>query len=233
MTTDEENRESTPGSLPRQKSLPWQTGAPGPWRLQVYGGPPRGPLLWITRGMLVLALLSLGLFTVTRLLLIHWVFLVPASLGSLFLLGALYVLLEMRRPPVAVLELCPGELSYREGPAVRGDREPGEGILLSLSEVGLGESDASRFDLVRLDTGESFARVLRESVRDVSQFETIRRYLSIPPSLRPPIPPAGPPKKRLYRWFLLSWGLIVLLMILWALYENYAAPRSYEPFSNP
>lgn len=225
--SEDDNMDENPGSLP------WQTGSPGPWRLLVYGGPPRGPLLWITRGMLVLALLSLGLFTVTRLLLIHWVFLVPASLGSLFLLGALYVLLEMRRPPVAVLELRPGELSYREGsPDVRG-RKSGEGILLSLADVGLGESDPSCLSLVRLDTGESFARVPREAVRDVSQFETIRRYLTVPPSCRPPIPPAGPPKKRLYRWFLLSWGVIVLLMILWALYENYAAPRSYEPFSNP
>ena len=219
MTTDNHGPEDPAGRLP------WRTGSPGPWVLPLFGGAPRGATLWVTRAMLVLAFLSLGLFTVTRLLLIHWVFLVPASLGSLFLLGALYVLLEMRRPPLAVLEIRPNELSYRT--------EPEGELLLPLEKVALGESDISFFDLVRLDTGETIARISRESVRDVSGFETIRRYLALPPAARPPIPSSGSSRKRSYRWLLLGWGAIILLMVLWALYENHAAPRSYEPFSNP
>ncbi|MGC8528927.1 MAG: hypothetical protein ACP5OP_01835 [Leptospirillia bacterium] len=220
MTTENHGPEDSLGRLP------WRTGAPGPWVLRLFGGAPRGATLWVTRAMLVLAFLSLGLFTVTRLLLIHWVFLVPASLGSLFLLGALYVLLEMRRPPLAVLEIRPNEVSYRTA-------SEGE-ILLPLEKVVLGESDVSFFDLVRLDTGEIFAHISRESVRDVSGFETIRRYLALSPASRPPLPSSsGSSRKRSYRWFILGWAAIILLMVLWALYENHAAPRSYEPFSNP
>ena len=219
MTTDDSAPEDLSGNLP------WRTGAPGPWTLRLLGGPPRGAALWVTRSMLALAFLSLGLFTVTRLLLIHWVFLVPASLGSLLALGVLYVVLEMRRPPLALLEIRQGELSYRAATEAE--------ILLPLEKVALGASEVSFFDLVRIDTGETFARILRESVRDVSGFETIRRYLSLPPSSRPPIPSANPSRQRSYRWLLLGWGAMILLMILWALYENHAAPRSYEPFSNP
>lgn len=219
MTTDDNGPEISSGDLP------WGTGAPGPWTLRLFGGPPRGATLWVTRSMLALAFLSLGLFTVTRLLLIHWVFLVPASLGSLFALGALYVVLEMRRPPLAILEVRQNEISYRT--------LPGEEILLPLEKVGLGRSEVSFFELVRLESGESLARVSRESVRDVSGFETIRRYLSLPPASRPPIPASRPSGRRSYRWLLLGWSAIILLMVLWALYENHAAPRSYEPFSNP
>lgn len=206
-------------------NLPWSTGAPGPWTLKLFGAPPRGATLWVTRSMLALAFLSLGLFTVTRLLLVHWVFLVPASLGSLFALGALYVVLEMRRPPLAVLEVRQNGLSYRAATE--------EEIRLPLEKVALGASEVSFFDLVRLDTGETVARIQRESVRDVSGFETIRRYMALAPSRRPPIPASAPSRPRTYRWLLLGWGTIVLMMILWALYENHAAPRSYEPFSNP
>lgn len=223
MTTEDKGPEEFSDNPPW--NVAWRTGAPGPWTLKLFGAPPRGATLWVTRSMMVLAFLSLGLFTVTRLLLIHWVFLVPASLGSLFALGALYVVLEMRRPPLAVLEVRQNELSYRAS--------AGEEVLLPLERVALGTSEGSFFDLVRLDTGETVARIRRESVRDVSSFETIRRYLALAPSLRPPIPASAPARPRTYRWLLLGWGTIVLLMILWALYENHAAPRSYEPFSNP
>ena len=211
---------------PDNLSLPWQTGSPAPWVLKIFGGPPTGASLWLTRSVLALAVLSLGLFTVTRLMLIHWVFLVPASLGSLLALGTLYVVLEMRRSPVAFLEIRPKELVVRH-PGIP-DR------LVPLDEAGIRDHPGDYcFDVVHLPEGELLLSVSRDSVRDVSLYETIRRFLLLPPFRRPPVPVAGSSRSRLYRWFILAWGMIILVMILWALYENYAAPRSYEPFSNP
>ena len=205
---------------------PWQAGSPAPWILKVFGGPPSGLSQWLTRVVLALAILSLGLFTVTRLMLIHWVFLVPASLGSLLALGTLYVVLEMRRPPVAVLEIGPDCLIVK--------RPGGEEERLSLDDVSLKENPGDyRFEIVHVPDGNVVLSVARDAVRDVSLYETIRRFLSLPPFRRPPVPVAAASRNRFYRWFILSWGLIILIMILWALYENYAAPRSYEPFSNP
>ncbi len=205
---------------------PWRAGSPAPWILKIFGGPPSGLSQWLTRAVLALAVLSLGLFTVTRLMLIHWVFLVPASLGSLLALGTLYVILEMRRPPVAVLEIRPDSLVVRR---------PGrEEEVLSLDAVALREIPGEyRFEIVRMPEESVALSVAREAVRDVSLYETIRRFLSLPPFRRPPVPVATSSRSRFYRWFILSWSLIIMIMILWALYENYAAPRSYEPFSNP
>ena len=207
-------------------STPWETGSPVPWILKVFGGPPKGAALWLTRGVLALAALSLGLFTVTRLMLIHWVFLVPASLGSLLALGALYLLLEWRRSPVAILEIGPKELLIRR---------PGEETRsVPIERIGLREWPADhRFEVLRLPDEEVLLSVPRDAVRDVSLYETIRRFLLLPPSARPPLPVSSGSKNRSYRWLLMAWGLIVLIMVLWALYENYVAPRSYEPFSNP
>jgi hypothetical protein len=205
---------------------PWRTGSPAPWILKIFGGPPSGLSQWLTRAVLALAVLSLGLFTVTRLMLIHWVFLVPASLGSLLALGTLYVILEMRRPPVAVLEIRPDSLVVRR---------PGrEEEVLSLDAVALREIPGEyRFEIVRMPEESVALSVAREAVRDVSLYETIRRFLSLPPFRRPPVPVATSSRSRFYRWFILSWSLIIMIMILWALSENYAAPRSYEPFCNP
>ncbi len=207
-------------------SVPWQTGSPAPWILKIFGGPPSGLSMWLTRVVLALAFLSLGLFTVTRLMLIHWVFLVPASLGSLLALGTLYVVIEIRRPPVAILEIRPEALVVRWP-------ERGEDVI-PLDGVALREPPGEyRFEILRVPEGDVVLSVARDSVRDVSLYETIRRFLSLPSFRRPPVPVATSSRSRFYRWFILSWGLIILIMILWALYENYAAPRSYEPFSNP
>ncbi len=206
--------------------LPWQTGSPAPWVLKIFGGPSTGASLWLTRGVLAVAVLSLGLFTVTRLMLIHWVFLVPASLGSLLALGTLYVVLEMRRPPVAFLEIRPGELVVRR---------PGtEDRVVPLDEAGILDQPGDHcFVVLHLPDGERLLSVSRDAVRDVSLYETIRRFLLLPSFRRPPVPSPSSSPRRFYRWFIMAWGLIILIMILWALYENYAAPRSYEPFSNP
>ncbi len=204
----------------------WESGSPAPWILKIFGGLRRGPAVWLTRGALALAGVSLGLFTVTRLMLIHWVFLVPASLGSLFVLGCLYLLLEMRRKPVAILEIRPGEVIIL--------RTGEDAVTLPLGEAGLRDrADEHCFDILRLPEEEVLLSVPRDAVRDVSLYETIRRFLSVPPAQRLPVPVLSQTKGRFYRWFIMAWSLIILLMVLWALYENYAAPRSYEPFSNP
>lgn len=216
---EEEAREGFPES-------PWKTGSPGPWMLKVFGGSPKGAYAWLSKIVLFLAVLSLGLFSVTRLMLIHWVFLVPASLGSLLALGVLYIFLEMRRRPVLILELREEGLSVRR-PGEEPRIFPTRSILLR------DFPEEHRFELATGSGGEALCSVSRNAVRDVSLYETIRRYLSLSPARRPPIPSPGPSRARLYRWFTLGWGLIIGIMILWALYENYAAPRSYEPFSNP
>jgi len=205
---------------------PWETGQPSPWTLKVFGGAPKGAYFWLSKIVLALAVLSLGAFSVTRLMLIHWVFLVPASLGSLLALGVVYIVIEMRRPPVAVLDLRPEGLTvFLPGQPER--KEP-------LSRVGLRDLlSEHRIELLLLPEEELLCSVSRDAVRDVSLYETIRRYLMIPPQGRPPMPASVPSRSRFYRWFILAWGAIVLVMILWTLYENYAAPRSYEPFSNP
>lgn len=206
--------------------VPWERGQPAPWVLKVFGGVPKGGYAWLSKIVLALAVLSLGLFSVTRLLLIHWVWLVPASLGSLFALGLVYIVLEMRRPPLLTLDLRGEELTLLR-PGQPETRVP-------LGSVGIDDHPSEHcFDLRHLPDGLVLASVARDSVRDVSLYETVRRYLLVPPSRRPALPPPGSSRPKFYRWFLLAWGTIILVMVLWALYENYAAPRSYEPFSNP
>ena len=205
---------------------PWETGQPSPWVLKVFGGPPKGAYAWLSKIVLALAAISLGAFSVTRLLLIHWVFLVPASLGSLLALGLVYIVLEKRRTPVLILHFRDEVLTLvRPGLSER---------KVPLGSVAIDDRPSEhRFDLRHLPDGEVLCSLARDSVRDVSLYETVRRYLSLPAPSRPSLPPQGPPRPKFYRWFILTWGVIILVMILWALYENYAAPRSYEPFSNP
>lgn len=208
-----------------QPPVPWAAGSPTPWILKVYGPVPRGGYAWLSRGIFWLAVLSLGLFSVTRLLLIHWVFLIPASLGSLSLLGLFYVLLEMRRPPLFSIDVRPEGLAIAESGTLSSRVPLGEIVLED-------RPSAHRFLLVRRPGEEVLCEVAREQVRDVSLFETLRRYFSMPSPARPPLS-AGGSRSRAARWFLGLWAVIVIVMVLWALYENHAAPRSYEPFTNP
>lgn len=191
----------------------------------------------VIRGAFILAATGVGVFSLTRLLLIHWVWLVPVSVGSMALLMIVLLFFRFRERPFLALQVTSDALCLEDFSSSSGlFRKKPVISRYALSDV-MAETLGSGVppDGFRMMTGN---RILFEcrlhQVKDVSLYLGICRYFSMDPDCRPSIPPgkAAISKKTLF-WFLLAWGLIVVLMVAWSLFENWMLPRNYGPFSNP
>lgn len=181
----------------------------------------------ITRITFFLAFAGVGLFSVTRLFLIHWVWLIPVSLGFSTLLAIVLLAARVREKPLYKIrvgrkEICIdtgtkageqtthcypiGEVTARR---LFGEEEPSEGFSLIFEGREICECHLFR-------------------VRNVSLYQDIFEYFTLARDERPEI---GPEKERLPRkklsWFLLAYGLIALLLTLWAVYEHRSPVTSF------
>jgi len=186
----------------------------------------------LTRITFFLAFVGIGLFSVSRLFLIHWVWLIPVSLGSLTLLAITILAMRMREKPrfrirVDRENLCiePDEQSgghtnrcypIREISARRlsGEGTPPERFSLIFEEREICECDLF-------------------GVRNVSLYQEIFEYFGLSKDERPEIGPQKEliPRKKL-SWFLLAYGLIALILTLWAVYEH-QPPQTEITFPRP
>jgi hypothetical protein len=186
----------------------------------------------ITRITFFLAFVGVGLFSVTRLFLIHWVWLIPVSLGSLTLLAITILALRAREKPrfrirIGREDVCidtigtSGERTTRCYPV--GDISAG-------NPAGEGTPPES-FSL--FFKGQEICQCNLFGVRNVSLYQDIFEYFGLPREKRPEIGPKKEiiPKKKL-SWFLLAYGLIALLLSLWAIYQH-RSPEMEAPFPRP
>ena len=174
----------------------------------------------ITRITFFLAFAGVGLFSVTRLFLIHWVWLIPVSLGFLTLLAIVLLAMRVREKPKFTLRVERETLCIDTG-AITGEA--------TRHCYPIGEVAARRLSGSG-DPPESFALIFEGmeicechlfGVRNVSLYQDIFEYFTLPGDERPAM---GAEKERLPRkklsWFLLAYGLIALILTLWAAYEH-------------
>ncbi|BAM07752.1 hypothetical protein [Leptospirillum ferrooxidans] len=174
----------------------------------------------ITRITFFLAFAGVGLFSVTRLFLIHWVWLIPVSLGFLTLLAIVLLAMRVREKPKFTLRVEREQLCIDTGTTT------GEATSHCYP---VGEVTARRLPGT-VDPPESFALIFEGmeicechlfGVRNVSLYQDIFEYFSLPAGERPEMTPEKErlPRKKL-SWFLLAYGLIALILTLWAAYEH-------------
>ena len=180
-----------------------------------------------------LAAFFVGLFSVTRLFLIHWVWLVPLSLGSLVLFMVAVLYFRIREKPLEALWLEKDGLFLLPDP---GSPES-TAVRYPLSEIRVEKEGQGLPTTMRIYHGDtlllSFSLV---QVRDVTLYGEIARLLETPSdtfSTSSSVSPAKMAGKGKFFWVILPWSLIVLLMAAWEIYESHLAPRNYGPFSNP
>ena len=201
-------------------------------RLLIY--PPkraRNPEKKILAAFFFIAAFFIGLFSLTRLFMIHWVWLVPVSVGSLATLMLAILYFRFREKPVQAIwlensTLCLASLLASAEPLV---------LRFPLSEIqaeSAGKGSIPRE--IRFRKGnELLLSCPIEQVRDVTLYEEIWHRFSPSPEVFSARLPAGKEKRGKFFWNVLPWVLIALLMAGWELYENHLAPRNYGPFSNP
>lgn len=185
----------------------------------------------ITRITFFLAFVGVGLFSVTRLFLIHWVWLIPVSLGFLTLLAIVLLALRVREKPQYKLRVGREELCIDTGTSA-GEHTNcypiGEVTARRLSGE---EYPPEGFSLIF--EGREICECHLFGVRNVSLYQDVFEYFTLPQDERPEI---GPEKESLPRkklsWFLLAYGLIALLLTLWAVYEH-RDPGIESPFPRP
>ncbi|MHB1606472.1 MAG: hypothetical protein ACYCTV_08785 [Leptospirales bacterium] len=184
-----------------------------------------------------LAATGVGIFFLTRLLPIHSVWLVPVSIVSFALFMIVLFVFRLLERPILAVRVTGEGLSLNDFSAASGlfHKKP------AVSRYAL--SDISVETMGNAIPPDGFRmmachRVLFEchlqQVKDISLYLGIWAYFSMDPECRPPIPPmtSAVSKKKLF-WILLSWGLIVLLLFAWDLFENWMASRNYGHLSRP
>jgi hypothetical protein len=133
----------------------------------------------LTRIIFFLAFAGIGVFSVTRLFLIHWVWLIPVALGSLTLLAITIIVMKGREKPrlrvrVGREDLCLDTVGESEEPTSRcypirdvsAKRLSGEG------------NPPERFSL--MFEGREICECNLFGVRNVSLYQTIFEYFRIP-----------------------------------------------------
>lgn len=201
-------------------------------RLLIY--PPKRaghPEKKILAGFFVIAAFFIGLFSLTRLFMIHWVWLVPVSVGSLAALMLAILYFRFREKPVQAIWLENSTLCLASLPAF------GEPLVLRFPLSDIRAESAGRGNIpreIRFRKGDELLLSCPiEQVRDVTLYEEIWHRFSPPPEVFSARLSAGKEKRGKFFWTVLPWVLIALLMAGWELYENHLAPRNYGPFSNP
>lgn len=175
----------------------------------------------------------IGLFSLTRLFLIHWVWLVPLSFGSLVLFMVAVLYFRMREKPLFSLWIENDTLCVLKDPWLPGtsaERHP-------LSSIRMEPEDEDLPGEIRIFRGnEQMLSLTLLQVRDVTLYREIAHLLQGLPdnfSSNGADRQEKSVEKGKFFWVVLPWAMIVLLMAAWEIYENHLAPRNYGPFSNP
>lgn len=201
-------------------------------RLLIY--PPKragNPEKKILAAFFGIAAFFIGLFSLTRLFMIHWVWLVPLSVGSLAALMLAILYFRFREKPIQAIWLENSTLCFS---TLLTSAEP-HVLRFPLSDIqaeSAGKGGIPRE--IRFRKGnELLLSCSIEQVRDVTLYEEIWHRFSPSPEVFSARLPAATEKRGKFFWTVLPWVLIALLMAGWELYENHLAPRNYGPFSNP
>ncbi len=220
MNQAEESREQNGAFLTGEEE---NTGRNFPADLRLYPSQNDGKGDRAVLVTFILAFVGVGLFSVTRLFLVHWVFLIPVSLGSATLLGVILILRKYREKPEAILHIGASELRFE---TLKQPSEPAVTVPLdrvTIQSVGSGEPAEEGIRL--LGPYGDIATIRLVQVRDVSLFRQIARYFSLPADRRPAIMgEQQSAKKKGLSWFLVAYGLIALLLTAWAVYEHTSTP---------
>ncbi|OOH73909.1 hypothetical protein [Leptospirillum ferriphilum] len=175
----------------------------------------------------------IGLFSLTRLFLIHWVWLVPLSLGSLVLFMVAVLYFRIREKPLFSLWIENDTLCVQKNPGLPGAFP--ERYFLSMTRMEPEDEEIPKE--IRIFQGnEPLVSFSMLQVRDVTLYREIAHLLQRPPDIFSSAGSDRPEKsvkKGKFFWVVLPWAMIVLLMAAWEIYENHLAPRNYGPFSNP
>lgn len=174
-----------------------------------------------------------GLFSITRLFRVHWVFLVPLSLGSLALFMAAVLYFRMREKPLKALWVEGDSLCILLDPGTPG-ASPSRYPLSSIRVESKGEGVPTEIRIFR--ENDPLLSLALVQVRNVTLYCEIARFLQRLPDTFFPLDSEKGEKsvgKGKFFWVVLPWALIVILMAAWEIYENHLAPRNYGPFSNP
>lgn len=202
-------------------------------RLLIYPAKVTGhPEKKILAAFFVIASFFIGLFSLTRLLLIHWVWLVPFSVGSLAALMLAILYFRFREKPIQALWIENDSLCLSSLPTT--SSEPVV-LRFPLSEINAESSGKGRIPQeIRFSKGEELLLSCPiEQVRDITLYEEIWHRFSPSPEVFSDRPPEGGKKRGKFFWTVLPWVFIALLMAGWEIYESHLAPRNYGPFSNP
>lgn len=186
----------------------------------------------LTRITFFLAFVGIGIFSVTRLFLIHWVWLIPVSLGSLTLLAMTILAMRVREKPLFRIRVGREDVfidTLGESGGITSRRYPTREV--SARRVYGEGTPPERFCLIF--EGQKICECDLFGVRNVSLYQNIFEYFELFKDERPEIVAEKEllPRKKL-SWFLLAYGLIALLLTLWAVYEH-QSPQMESPFSRP